>query len=36
VELKEAYERYGANVERLKSKAEGYDLKFLEQVLAPW
>ncbi|KAJ6919574.1 hypothetical protein NC651_013504 [Populus alba x Populus x berolinensis] len=36
VELKEAYERYGANVERLKSKAEGYDLKFQEQVLAPW
>ena len=36
VELKETYERYGADVERLKSKAEGYELKFQEQVLAPW
>ncbi|KAG5245675.1 hypothetical protein OIU77_019361 [Salix suchowensis] len=36
VELEEAYERYGANAERLKSKAEGYDLRFQEQVLAPW
>ena len=36
VELKETYERYGVDVERLKSKAEGYELKFQEQVLAPW
>ncbi|KAF9678480.1 hypothetical protein SADUNF_Sadunf07G0039300 [Salix dunnii] len=36
VELKETYERYGADVERLKSKAEDYEVKFQEQVLAPW
>ncbi|CAK7337651.1 unnamed protein product [Dovyalis caffra] len=36
VELKEAHERHGADVQRFKSKAEGYELKFQEEVLAPW
>lgn len=36
VELKEANERYGSDIERLESKAEAYELKFQEEVLAPW
>lgn len=36
VELKTAFERYGADIESLKSKAESYELKFQEEVLAPW
>lgn len=36
VELKAAYERCGADIESLKSKAESYELKFQEEVLAPW
>ncbi|KAK9286003.1 hypothetical protein L1049_025206 [Liquidambar formosana] len=35
-ELKEASERFGADIESLKSKAEHYELKFQEEVTAPW
>ncbi|XP_058006161.1 B3 domain-containing protein Os01g0234100 isoform X2 [Hevea brasiliensis] len=36
VELKGAYDKFGAEIENLKSKAESYELKFQEEVLAPW
>ncbi|KAF2283709.1 hypothetical protein GH714_014370 [Hevea brasiliensis] len=36
VELKAAYDKFGAEIENLKSKAESYELKFQEEVLAPW
>ncbi|KAJ8764564.1 hypothetical protein K2173_006304 [Erythroxylum novogranatense] len=36
VELKTTYARFGADIENLKSKAESYELKFQEEVLAPW
>ncbi|KAJ4829600.1 hypothetical protein Tsubulata_014264 [Turnera subulata] len=36
VELKAAHERYGSDIENFKSKAESYELKFQEEVLAPW
>ncbi|KAJ9170712.1 hypothetical protein P3X46_018801 [Hevea brasiliensis] len=36
VELKAAYDKFGADIESLKSKAESYELKFQEEVLAPW
>ncbi|GAV86361.1 B3 domain-containing protein/DUF724 domain-containing protein [Cephalotus follicularis] len=35
-ELKEAGKRFGAEIESLKSKAEIYELKFQEEVTAPW
>uniref|UniRef100_A0A5B6YK40 TF-B3 domain-containing protein n=1 Tax=Davidia involucrata TaxID=16924 RepID=A0A5B6YK40_DAVIN len=36
VELKEASEKFDADFETLKSKAESYELKFQEEVDAPW
>ncbi|XP_020537275.1 B3 domain-containing protein Os01g0234100 isoform X2 [Jatropha curcas] len=36
VELKAAYEKCGADIESLKSKAESYEVKFQEEVHAPW
>ncbi|XP_050206895.1 B3 domain-containing protein Os01g0234100-like isoform X2 [Mercurialis annua] len=35
-ELKAAHERYGADIMSLKSKAESYEMKFQEEILAPW
>ncbi|XP_060193913.1 B3 domain-containing protein Os01g0234100-like isoform X2 [Lycium barbarum] len=35
-ELKQASEKYGADVEALKSKAESYELMFQGEVNAPW
>ncbi|CAN1343708.1 B3 domain-containing protein Os01g0234100 [Linum perenne] len=34
--LKSACERYGSDVETVKTKAESYELKFHKAVLAPW
>ncbi|KAM7507096.1 hypothetical protein LguiA_017549 [Lonicera macranthoides] len=36
VELKEAYEKIGGDIKKLKSKAERQHLKFRELVNAPW
>ncbi|XP_016462177.2 B3 domain-containing protein Os01g0234100 [Nicotiana tabacum] len=36
VELKKTSEKYGADVEALKSKAESYELMFQGEVNAPW
>uniref|UniRef100_A0A5B6YKD2 TF-B3 domain-containing protein n=1 Tax=Davidia involucrata TaxID=16924 RepID=A0A5B6YKD2_DAVIN len=36
VELKEASEKFDADIETLKSKAESYELTFQEEVDAPW
>ncbi|KAM7520491.1 hypothetical protein LguiB_019453 [Lonicera macranthoides] len=36
VELKEATERCGADIESLKPEAERYELKFREEINAPW
>ncbi|KAA8531707.1 hypothetical protein F0562_006576 [Nyssa sinensis] len=36
VELKEASEKFDADIETLKSKAESYELTFQEEVGAPW
>ncbi|KAL7101345.1 hypothetical protein ACP275_08G048700 [Erythranthe tilingii] len=35
-ELKEACEKYDREIEDLKVKAESYEVKFLEEVNAPW
>ncbi|XP_065873787.1 B3 domain-containing protein Os01g0234100-like isoform X1 [Euphorbia lathyris] len=35
-ELKAAREKFGADIESLKSKVESYELKFQEEVLSPW
>uniref|UniRef100_A0A2P2JZM8 Uncharacterized protein MANES_13G127300 n=1 Tax=Rhizophora mucronata TaxID=61149 RepID=A0A2P2JZM8_RHIMU len=35
-ELKAAYETFSADIESFKAKAEIYDLKFQEELLAPW
>ncbi|XP_048232532.1 B3 domain-containing protein Os01g0234100 isoform X3 [Ricinus communis] len=35
-ELKAANEKFGADIESLKLKAESYEIKFQEEVLAPW
>ncbi|KAL6993742.1 hypothetical protein U1Q18_011859 [Sarracenia purpurea var. burkii] len=36
VELKEASEKFDADIEALKSKAESHELRFKEEVYAPW
>ncbi|KAL3525699.1 hypothetical protein ACH5RR_014071 [Cinchona calisaya] len=36
VELKETSEKYDAEIETLKSKAENYEIMFQEEVNAPW
>uniref|UniRef100_A0A2P2PKG3 Uncharacterized protein MANES_13G127300 n=1 Tax=Rhizophora mucronata TaxID=61149 RepID=A0A2P2PKG3_RHIMU len=36
LDLKAAYERFSADINSLKSKAESHELKFQEEVLAPW
>ncbi|KAL2241688.1 B3 domain-containing protein Os01g0234100 [Sesamum indicum] len=36
VELKELSAKYGHEIENLKTKAESYELKFQEEVDAPW
>ncbi|GFS34247.1 hypothetical protein Acr_00g0032910 [Actinidia rufa] len=36
VELKQASEKFGADIESLKSKAESFDHKFQEEIDAPW
>ncbi|KAG8641259.1 B3 domain-containing protein Os01g0234100 isoform X3 [Manihot esculenta] len=36
VELKAAHDKFGSDIESLKSKAESYELQFQEEVLAPW
>ncbi|GLU20005.1 hypothetical protein SLE2022_362230 [Rubroshorea leprosula] len=35
-ELKGAYERFTIEIEELKSKAESYEMRFQEEVSAPW
>lgn len=36
VELREASERFDADIETLKSKAERYEIEFQEEINAPW
>ncbi|PSR87985.1 B3 domain-containing protein [Actinidia chinensis var. chinensis] len=36
VELKQASEKFGADIESLKSKAESFENKFQEEIDAPW
>ncbi|GFZ18756.1 hypothetical protein Acr_27g0004950 [Actinidia rufa] len=36
VELKQASEKFGADIESLKSKAESFEHKFQEEIDAPW
>ena len=36
VELKATSEKYDAEIEALKSKAESYEILFQEEVNAPW
>ncbi|WCJ31117.1 B3 domain-containing protein Os01g0234100 [Euphorbia peplus] len=35
-ELKASREKFGADIESLKSKAESYEIMFQEEVLSPW